>query len=75
VPEDDIEQVLAEHTDRWMQIPGVVGTAISLHEGKPCILIMTSIDAEQIRPQIPLNIAGYPVIIENTGEFRASGPE
>lgn len=56
-----------------MQIPGVVGTAIGLHEGKPCILVMTSVEAEKVRPQIPLNIEGYPVIIENTGEFRALG--
>ena len=70
-----VERVLAQHTDRWMQIPGVVGTAMSLHEGKPCILIMTSVDPDQIESRIPLNIQGYPVIIEKTGEFRALGPE
>ena len=73
--EKPIEQVQAQHTDAWMQIPGVVGTAIGLHEGRPCILIMTSVDPDQIRPEIPLSIEGYPVIIRKTGEFRALGPE
>ncbi len=34
-----IEEVLQEHTDEWMSIPGVVGTAIGEFEGKPCIKI------------------------------------
>jgi len=70
-----IEHVLAANTDAWMQIPGVVGTAIGLHEGKPCILIMTSIDPDKLEPQIPDSIEGYHVRIENTGEFRALGPD
>jgi len=66
-----IEQVQAEHTDEWMAIPGVVGTAIGLHEGKPCILILTAGNAEQIRKQIPSAAEGYPVVIQPSGEIRA----
>ena len=73
--ERPIEQVQAEHTDEWMRIPGVVGTGVGLHEGRPCILIMTSADPGQIDANIPQIVEGYPVIIENTGEFRALGPE
>jgi hypothetical protein len=66
-----IEQVQKEHIDDWMSISGVEGTAIGLFEDKPCIKIFSSIKAEQLRDKIPMTIEGYPVIIEETGTFRA----
>jgi len=71
MPERTIEQVQEEHTDDWMAIPGVEGTAIGLYEGKPCIKIFTSSKLQQIRAKIPSTVEGYPVIIEETGDFRA----
>jgi len=71
MPERAIEQVQEEHTDDWMAIPGVEGTAIGLFEGKPCIKIFTSSKSQEIRAKIPLTVDGYPVIIEETGVFRA----
>ena len=71
MPERTIEQVQEEHTDAWMAMPGVVGTAIGLSEGKPCIRIFTSSKPQQLRDKIPSTVEGYPVIIEETGEFRA----
>ena len=71
MPERTIEQVQEKHTDGWMAIPGVEGTAIGLFEGKPCIKIFTSSKPQQLRANIPSTIEGYPVIIEETGEFRA----
>ncbi len=69
--ERTIEQVLKDKTDEWMAIPGVEGTAIGLFEGKPCIRIFTSSKPQQIRAKIPSTVEGYPVIIEETGAFRA----
>ena len=66
-----IIQVQEEHTGQWMAIPGVVGTAIGSSEGKPCIKIFTAVPAEQIRAKIPSTVEGYPVVIEETGVFRA----
>jgi hypothetical protein len=66
-----IEQVQEEHTDEWMAIPGVEGTAIGLFDGKPCIKVFTSSKPQQLRAKISSTIDGYPVIIEETGEFRA----
>jgi len=66
-----IEQVQEEHTNEWMAIPGVVGTAIGLYDGKPCIKIFSSKKAEDLRAMIPSTVEGYPVIIEETGVFRA----
>ena len=70
-----IEEVQEDHTDEWMAIPGVEGTAIGLFEGKPCIKILTFSKPQQLRANIPSTIEGYPVIIEETGEFRALDPE
>jgi len=71
MPERTIEQVQEEHTDDWMAIPGVEGTAIGLSDGKPCIKIFTSSKPQQIRDKIPSTVEGYTVIIEETGAFRA----
>ncbi len=71
MPERTIEQVLKDKTDQWMAIPGVEGTAIGLFEGKPCIKIFTSKKPQEIRAKIASKVEGYPVIIEETGEFRA----
>jgi hypothetical protein len=66
-----IEQVQQEHTDAWMAIPGVVGTAIGQCQGKPCILVFTAANTEQVRRKIPPMVEGYPVVVEYTGEIRA----
>ena len=71
MPERTIEQVQEEHTDGWMAIPGVEGTAIGLFKGRPCIKILSSLDPEQLRTNIPETVEGYPVVIEQTGTFRA----
>jgi len=71
MPERTIEQVQEEHTDGWMAIHGVEGTAIGLFEGKPCIKIFTSSKSQQLRANIPSTIEGYPVVIEETGTFQA----
>lgn len=73
MPQKTIEQVQQEHTGQWMAIPGVEGTAIGLSEGKSCITIFTSIKAEEIRAKIPSQVEGYPVVIKETGTFRALG--
>ncbi len=71
MPERTIEQVQEEHTVEWMAIPGVEGTAIGLSEGKPCIKIFTSRKPQEVRGKISSTVEGYPVIIEETGAFRA----
>lgn len=75
MPAKTIEQVLKDKTDEWMAIPEVEGTAIGLFEGKPCIKIFASSNPQEIRAKIPSTVESYPVIIEETGEFRALGQE
>lgn len=69
--ERTIGQVKDAHTDEWMAIPGVEGVAIGLFEDKPCIKVLSSKKVEELRVRIPLVVEGYPVIIEETGTFRA----
>jgi hypothetical protein len=75
MPARTIEQVLKENTDKWMAIDGVEGTAIGQYKGKPCIRIFASVKAEELRGKIPPVVEGYPVIIEQTGAFRALGEQ
>ena len=74
MPEQTIEQVQEKHTDEWMAIPGVQGTAIGMSDGKPCILILSSVKPETLQDKIPSQVEGYPVIIRETGAFRALDP-
>jgi hypothetical protein len=66
-----IQQVLAEYTDRWMDMPGVVGTAIGELEGQPCIKVFVAAESDELGQKVPADVEGYRVVVEETGEFRA----
>ena len=65
-----IEQVLAAHSDSLMAVPGVVGTAIGLCDGAPCIRVFLADSSAAARKQIPPQLEGYPVRAEVTGAIR-----
>ena len=75
MPAKAIEEVLKEHTDEWMSIPGVVGTAIGEYNGKPCIKVLVVKKTKELTEKIPSRVEGFPVIIEATGEIRALDTE
>ena len=75
MPGKSIERVLNERADEWMAIDGVAGTAIGTFEGKPCIKIFTCSKPQELQTKIPSTIENYPVIIEETGTFRALDQE
>ncbi len=66
-----IEAVLKEYTDRLMSLPGVVGTAEGRCAGKPCIKVYVLETTPELRRQIPSDIEGFAVAVEETGEIRA----
>jgi hypothetical protein len=66
-----IEEVLREYTNELMSIPSVVGTAQGLCNGKPCIKVFVIKTTSDLERKIPKVLEGYPVIVEETGEFRA----
>ena len=71
VQKKSIEAVQNEHTDSLMSFPGVVGTAIGDCDGKPCIKVMVVKKSPELLKKIPSELEGYPVQIDETGEFRA----
>ena len=75
MPARTIEEVLKDRTDEWMALPGVVGTGIGKCDGKPCIKILASMKPEELQAKIPSTVENYPVIIEETGNFRALDKE
>ena len=66
-----IGEVLKEHTDRLMSLPGVVGTAQGLCLGKPCIKVFVIQKTLELEQKIPEILDGYAVSIEETGKIRA----
>ena len=66
-----IEDILNEHTDKLMSLPGVVGTALGESKGKPCIVVLVSRLTADVEGKIPQSLAGYPVRIKESGQFRA----
>ncbi len=71
MPEKTIKEVLKEHTNELMSLPGVVGTAQGLCDDKPCIKVFVIKKTLELDEKIPDSLDGYPVAIEETGEFRA----
>jgi hypothetical protein len=66
-----IRQVLDEHTEAWMRLPGVVGTAQGEAEGKPCILVLVTSVTSLLEASIPESVDGHPVCLRKTGAFEA----
>jgi len=66
-----IESVLKENTDRLMSLPGVVGIAQGLCEGKPCIKVLIIKKTSDIMNRIPVKIAGYRVMVQEVGKLRS----
>lgn len=67
MPKEEIRQVLGEYTPDWLQIPGVQGTIIGSHEGRPCINVLVEARTRELERHIPDRIEGYPVKIIETG--------
>lgn len=65
-----IEVVLREHSRELLSLPGVVGVAESLCDGKPCIRVYVTATTRELERQLPVTLEGYPVTVEETGEIR-----
>lgn len=59
---------------RVMGRPGVVGTAIGVASGKPCIKVYVSGGADGGKARVPRDCDGFRVVVEKTGTIgRLSG--
>jgi hypothetical protein len=75
IQDKPIKQVLEEHSPRLMAVPGVVGTAESLCDNEPCIVVMVVARTPELEQNLPDRLEGYPVTIRVTGELRARGED
>ncbi len=71
MPSKTIEDVLKEHTEELMSIPGVVGTGEGLCDGNPCVKVFVIEFTPKLEQKILNILEGYPVEVEETGEFKA----
>ena len=68
---NNISVVLKKNVDKLMAVPGVVGVAEGECEGKPCIKVFVVERNCELLSQIPSNIEGYPLKVEESGKFHA----
>jgi hypothetical protein len=69
VPQKSVQMVLEENNHALLSLPGVVGTAEGLTDNKPCVVVYVTAESQELIRQIPKEIDGYPVIIEETGQI------
>lgn len=70
MPTRPIEEVLKDHTNSLMAIPGVVGVGQSLCDGKDCIHVMVAKRTPELEKKVPKTIEGYAVELVETGVIR-----
>lgn len=68
-----VRQVLEEHAEELMGLPGVVGLAESERDGLPCILVMAASRTAELERRLPERLDGYPVELRITGDLRPRG--
>lgn len=64
-----IQEALAKHTDSLMAISGVNGVGQGRCDGKPCIKVFVIEKTSAVKNEVPAELEGYPVKIEETGRF------
>ena len=65
-----IEDAHRRLSKKVMGHPAVVGTAIGVVAGKPCLKVYLASAAGSERDRIPRRCEGYRVVVEKTGTIR-----
>lgn len=66
----DINDAVNVHAPSLMQIPGVVGVAVSEDDNRPCILVLVNNQTALVKGVLPESLEGYPVVGRVTGIIR-----
>ena len=67
----DLASVLARHTPRLMDIPGVAGTGEGRGDGGPVFVIFVVRRSAELSRRLPVELEGYPVEVRESGEVTA----
>ncbi len=71
MPRRTIAEVLKRHTGELMAIPGVVAVGEGELESRPCIRVFVTLKRAGSSRSIPAALDGYPVLVEESGDFTA----
>ena len=74
MPDRTIEEVLKQHTDSLVSLPGVAGPAQGERSGQPGIRGFVAERTPVFLKKIPSEIAGYELAVQDTGEIKALDP-
>ena len=68
----DINDVLRDHDNELLAIPGVVGVYVGLLDDEKtlCLKVMVERKTKELESKIPKELGGYSVVIEETGQIR-----
>jgi hypothetical protein len=66
-----IDEVVEKHQERLMNVSGVVGVGVGGSEDAPVIVIMVTGGTTAMSRKLPLQLDGYPVRVEKSGEITA----
>jgi hypothetical protein len=69
--DEAIAKVLQRHTRQLASLPGVVGVAEGEADGRKCITLYVSEMTSSVVRQIPSEVEGWPVVVRESGDFRA----
>ena len=71
VKSENIDETLARHAQRLIAIDGVQGIYVGeTEEGEPCLVIMATVAAEELKEAVGDTLEGWPVRIESGDEVR-----
>ena len=71
MPKRDITDVMNDHVDELMAIPGVTGVAIgALEDGTPYIMVLLLEESDELERKLPRQLEGHPVRPVVTGEIK-----
>ena len=67
----NIDQIVNDHQDQLMAIPGVTGIGVGSKDGKPAIVVMVEQLTPALTTRLPRSLKGYPLVIEQSGKIVA----
>lgn len=72
VPGGTIRSALERHAPRLLALPGVAGVAEGESGGRSCIVVYVAAPVgEATAAALPAELDGWPVVVRESGEFRA----
>jgi len=66
-----ISATIERHYGELLDVPGVVGVAEGISDGRPVVQILVARRTPELLSRLPPALDGHPVVVIETGEIRA----